>query len=258
MGILNATPDSFSDGGMYDDPAVATPHVVMMCNEGADIVDVGGESTRPGAAPVSSAEEIERVVPTLRRIVERNRCPISIDTRHADVARAAIDAGAEVINDISGFRDPKMIEFAASCDAGVVVMHMLGEPGTMQEDPQYGDVVGEIGDFLTERADALVRAGVDRSRICIDPGIGFGKTLDHNLEILRELPHFAELGYPVLVGVSRKSMLGALTGVDDPARRVEAGLGAAVWAALNGADVLRVHDVRETVHAVRVAEAIRG
>ncbi len=258
MGVLNVTPDSFSDGGQFDDPMIAVPHAVMMCREGAAIIDIGGESTRPGADVISSDAEIDRVMPTVQRVIERESCPVSIDTRNVDVARAAVGAGAEIINDVSGFRDPAMVDLAASCDAGLVIMHMLGEPGTMQDEPRYDDVVGEIMDFLADRAEALMAEGVDRARICIDPGIGFGKTLEHNLEILRALRRLAELGFPVLVGVSRKSVIGAITGVDDPLRRVEGSLGAAVWAALNGADVLRVHDVRETVQAVRVAEAIRG
>jgi dihydropteroate synthase len=258
MGILNVTPDSFSDGGQFEDPMIAVPHAVMMCREEADLVDIGGESSRPGAEGISPAEEVGRVIPTIRRVLEREGCPISIDTRHVEVARAAVDAGAQAINDISGFRDSAMIEFAAECDAGLVVMHMLGEPGTMQNDPGYDDVVAEVEGFLLSRAQALRSAGVEAERICIDPGIGFGKTLDHNLELLRTLPRLASHGYPVLVGVSRKSMIGALTDVADPMRRVEGSLGAAVWAALNGADILRVHDVRETVHAVRVAETIRG
>jgi dihydropteroate synthase len=231
---------------------------VALCDEGADVLDVGGESTRPGAAEITIAEEIERVIPSLTRVVEHDVCPVSIDTRHAEVARAAVEAGARIINDISGFRDPAMIGFAAECDAGLVIMHMLGEPGTMQHDPHYDDVVGEVVEYLADRAETLVSAGVAPGRICIDPGIGFGKTLEHNLEILRNISRLCELGFPVMIGASRKSMIGAILDVGDPQRRVEGSLGVAVWAALNGADVLRVHDVRETVHAVRVAEAIRG
>ena len=245
-------------GGSSTILSIAVPHAVMMCREGAAIIDIGGESTRPGADDISTAEEIDRAVPTLRRVIEHESCPISIDTRNADVARAALEAGAEIINDVSGFRDLAMVDLAASCDAGLVIMHMLGEPGTMQNEPRYDDVVGEIAEFLVGRAEALMAEGVGRERICIDPGIGFGKTLEHNLEILRGLPRLAELGFPLLVGASRKSMIGAIVGADEPVRRVEGSLGAAVWAALNGANVLRVHDVRETVHAVRVAEAIRG
>jgi len=258
MGILNLTPDSFSDGGQYEDPVVAVPRAVTMCRDGAVIIDMGGESTRPGAAAISAAEEIERVVPTLKRVIEHERCPVSIDTRNVEVARAAVEAGAEIINDVSGFRESEMVEFAASVDAGLVVMHMLGEPKTMQDEPHYDDVVGEIAEYLNTRAEVLMNAGVERERICVDPGIGFGKTLEHNLQILRDLPRLAELGFPLLVGVSRKAMVGALTGVEEPTRRVAGSLGAGVWAALNGADILRVHDVRETVHAVRVAEAIKG
>jgi dihydropteroate synthase len=258
MGILNLTPDSFSDGGQFDDPMVAVPHAVMMCGEGASIIDVGGESTRPGADAISLEEEIARTVPTLQRVAGHEDCPVSIDTRNVEVARIAVEVGAEIINDVSGFRDPAMVEFAASCDVGLVVMHMLGDPGSMQDEPRYGDVVAEISEYLAGQAEMLIAEGVDRDRICVDPGIGFGKTLEHNLEILRELPRFAALGFPVLVGVSRKSMIGKLTGVDDPLRRVEGSLGAAVWAALNGADIIRAHDVRETVQAVRVAEAIKG
>lgn len=258
MGILNLTPDSFSDGGQYDDPVVAVPQAVAMCREHADILDMGGESTRPGASEVTVAQEIGRVIPTLERVFEHESCPISIDTRHVEVARAAVEAGASIINDVSGFGDPAMVEFAAQSEVGLVVMHMLGEPGTMQDEPHYDDVVGEIAEYLAQRAESLIASGVATERICIDPGIGFGKTLDHNLEILRNISRLCELGFPVLVGASRKSMIGELLEIPDPQRRVEGSLGVAVWAALNGADILRVHDVRETVHAVRVAEAIRG
>jgi dihydropteroate synthase len=257
MGILNVTPDSFSDGGAYDGTAVAVERAHAMTDEGADIIDVGGESTRPGSAAVSEAAEIGRVLPVIERLVAELSIPVSVDTRHAAVARACVDAGASVINDITGFREPGMVEVAAGCEAGLVVMHMLGDdPATMQDDPRYDDVVSEVAAFLGERAAALEAVGVDPNRIAVDPGIGFGKTLEHNLELLRGLPAIAALGYPVLVGASRKRFIGHILGEEDPKRRVAGSVGAAVYAAMNGADVLRVHDVAETAQALRVIAAI--
>jgi len=259
MGVLNVTPDSFSDGGEFDDRSVAPRHARTMLDEGADIIDVGGESTRPGAAEISIAEELERVRPVVAELAgDAGAVPLSIDTRHPEVAVACLDAGASIINDVAGFRDPAMLEVAAGSDAGVVVMHMLGEPGTMQKDPRYGDVVSEVRDFLLERALALEDAGVARERICIDPGFGFGKTLEHNLALLRALPELSGFGYPVMVGLSRKRMIGDITGVELPRERVGGSVGAAVWAAEHGASIVRVHDVGFTVQALRVLEAIAG
>lgn len=258
MGVLNVTPDSFSDGGEYDDPLVARVHALRMIAEGAHIVDVGGESTRPGAPEVPPAEEISRVRPIIASLAEESAVPLSVDTRHAEVARAAVDVGAAIINDVAGFRDPEMTDVALNTGAGLVVMHMLGDPGTMQDDPRYDDVVDEVRGYLDRRVQALVRAGVAEERICVDPGIGFGKTLEHNLELLRRLRELAELGFPVLVGTSRKRFIGDVTGVVDPQQRLGGSVAAAAWAVAHGADIVRVHDVVETVHAVRVTTAIRG
>ena len=258
MGILNVTPDSFSDGGRHVRQSDAVEYASAMVAAGVGIVDVGGESTRPGAAPVSEAEEIARVLPVVTALAAIGTVPVSIDTRRAAVARACVEAGASIVNDVSGFRDPAMVEAAAGSDAGLVVMHMLGEPATMQEDPRYDDVVAEVAAFLGERAEVLQAAGVARERIALDPGIGFGKTTAHNLELLRRLPEIAELGYPVLVGASRKRFIGNILGEDDPARRVHGSVGAAVSAVLGGAHIVRVHDVAETVQAIKVVSAIRG
>ena len=256
MGIVNVTPDSFSDGGAHADPAAAAEYASGMVASGADIVDVGGESTRPGAAPVSEAEELARVLPVVEALAADGVVPVSIDTRHAAVARACVEAGAGIVNDVSGFRDPAMVEVAAASEVGLVVMHMLGEPATMQDDPRYDDVVAEVTGFLGQRAEALHEAGVARERIGIDPGIGFGKTTEHNLELLRRLSEIAALGYPVVVGASRKRFIGNILGEDDPTRRIHGSVGAAAYAALNGAHVVRVHDVAETVQALKVVSAI--
>ena len=257
MGILNVTPDSFSDGGSHDDPVAAVAWGERLIAEGAGIIDVGGESTRPGAAPLPVSGELARVRPVVRRLAADYDVPISIDTRHAEVALASVEAGASVINDISGFRDPAMVEIAGGCDAGVVVMHMLGEPGTMQANPRYDDVVAEVGGYLLAQAAVLEAAGVARERIAIDPGIGFGKTLAHNIALLRALPQLAGLGYPVVLGASRKRFIGDITGVAEPAERVGGSVGVALFAAAHGAHVLRVHDVSATVQALAVTAALR-
>lgn len=257
MGIVNVTPDSFSDGGLHDEPAKAVAHGLRLFEQGADILDVGGESTRPGSREVLPAEELARVRPVVSRLVAGN-IPVSIDTRHAEVARACTEAGAAVVNDVSGFRSAEMLQLAAQTDVGLVIMHMLGEPGTMQDEPHYRDVVAEVRDWLLERALALEDAGVARARIVLDPGIGFGKTLDHNLALLRALPTLAGYGYPVLVGASRKRFIGELTGADEPRERTGGSVAAAVWAAEHGADIVRVHDVGETAQAVRVITALTG
>ncbi len=257
MGILNVTPDSFSDGGHHDDPLSALAFGRSMTVNGADIIDIGGESTRPGAAEVSSAEEISRVRPVLTALLRDFDVPISVDTRHADVAQACVEAGASIINDISGFRDPAMVDVAVGCDAGVVIMHMLGDPGTMQEAPTYLDVVGEVRDYLVGQARMLEAAGVARERIAIDPGIGFGKTTAHNVELLRRLPQIASAGYPLLVGASRKRFIGELTGEPEPVKRVQGSVAAATWSVLHGADIVRVHDVRETVQMLGIWATIQ-
>lgn len=256
MGILNVTPDSFSDGGQHDDPAAAVAWGEHLIAEGAAILDIGGESTRPGASVLPPAGELARVRPVVRRFASADDTPVSIDTRHAEVAAACVEAGASIINDVSGFRSRGMVDVAAGCDAGVVIMHMLGEPGTMQVDPHYEDVVSEVGGYLLAQAAVLEAAGVARERIAIDPGIGFGKTLEHNLTLLRALPQLAELGYPVVLGASRKRFLGELTGVSEPAERVGGSVATAVWAAARGAAILRVHDVGATVQALAVTAVL--
>lgn len=258
MGILNVTPDSFSDGGEFDDPHSAVSRGRQLVADGAAIVDVGGESTRPGSDEVPSAEETVRVRPVIAALARDFGVPVSVDTRHASVARAAVEAGASIVNDVSGFRDPAMVQVAVESECGLVIMHMLGEPKTMQAEPRYDDVVAEVGAYLLGRAQELESAGVARERICIDPGIGFGKTLEHNLELLRRLPELAALGYPLLVGASRKSLIGMVLAEPDPKRRLEGSLAIAAWAASHGADVVRVHDVYETVRVLRVWHAIEG
>ena len=257
MGILNATPDSFSDGGLHDEPTSAVNHAERLLAEGAAILDIGGESTRPGATEVPEPAELARVRPLVLRFSAEGTVPVSIDTRRAGVASACVAAGASIINDISGFRDPAMVVVAVGCDAGLVVMHMLGEPRTMQENPHYDDVVAEVGGYLVAQATMLEAAGVTRERIALDPGIGFGKTLEHNLALLRALPELAALGYPLVVGVSRKRFIGELSGVEAPAQRVPGSLAAACYAAEHGAHVVRVHDVAPTVQALAVSLALR-
>ncbi|MDO8881295.1 MAG: dihydropteroate synthase [Coriobacteriia bacterium] len=257
MGILNVTPDSFSDGGRFIDPDAAVSHAREMIAAGAGIIDVGGESTRPGAPPVSSEEELARVLPVVEALGGEPDVPVSIDTRHAVIARACVDAGASTINDVSGFRDPAMIGVAAACDAGLVVMHMLGEPQTMQDEPHYDDVVAEVRGYLLARARELEEAGIARERIALDPGIGFGKTTQHNLALLRDLDAFVETGYPIVVGASRKRFIGDVTGESEPDKRLAGSVAAAIWSASRGIHVLRVHDVRETVAALAVTDAVR-
>lgn len=257
MGVVNATPDSFSDGGDFEDPASAVAHGVQLIAEGATILDVGGESTRPGSDPVPFARETARVRPVVQRLAAEG-VPVSVDTRHVDVARACLEVGASIINDVSGFRDPAMVELAAQHDCGVVVMHMAGEPKSMQAEPHYDDAVIEVGGYLLAQAATLEAAGVARERIALDPGIGFGKTLDHNLALLRGIPVLVEYGYPVLLGVSRKRFIGEITGVDEPKARLGGSVAAALEAAAAGASILRVHDVAATVQALAVARAIAG
>jgi dihydropteroate synthase len=255
MGVVNVTPDSFSDGGLFVAPSDAIEHGRRLVDEGAVIVDVGGESTRPGAAPVSSEEELRRVVPVLEGLTG---IPVSIDTSKATVARRALELGAEMINDVTALRgDPQMAAAVAESDAYVCLMHMQGEPRTMQTAPSYDDVVSEVLGFLGERIAFAVEHGIREDRICVDPGIGFGKTPDQNLELIRRLGEFLTLGRPVLVGVSRKSTLGKVLGDPDAMRRsVAASVGAAVAAYERGAWMLRVHDVSETVDALAVVAAV--
>jgi dihydropteroate synthase len=256
MGVVNVTPDSFSDGGVNLDPADAAASVRRMLAEGAAIVDVGGESTRPGSKGVSADEELARVAPVLEQL--EGEVPVSIDTSKARVARAALGLGAELVNDVTALRgDPELAEVVAEAGAYLCLMHMQGEPRTMQADPRYDDVVSEVAAFLEERLRAAVAAGIPEERICLDPGIGFGKTVEHNFELIRRLDELTALGRPVLVGLSRKSSLGKLLG--DPQATtgsLAASVGAAVAAYERGATILRVHDVREHVEALIAAQAV--
>ena len=254
MGILNVTPDSFSDGGAFLEHERAVAHARAMVAEGADIIDVGGESTRPGAKTVSAAQEIDRVVPVIESLSRKVQVPISVDTSKPEVMRAAVAAGAGFINDVRGLREPGALLEVAALERPVCLMHMRGEPGTMQNNPEYDDVVSDVRDFLKERVAAAVAAGISRERIVIDPGFGFGKTVAHNFELLRRLCELSALG-PVLVGLSRKSMIGKLLGLPVEHRQ-NASVALALLAAQNGAKILRVHDVAATVQAVRTWEAV--
>jgi dihydropteroate synthase len=258
MGIVNVTPDSFSDGGNFFDTEAAVAHALQLAADGADILDIGGESTRPYAEPVSETNELKRVLPVIERLNASLTIPISIDTRKAAVAQTAVEAGAEIINDVSGFEgDPVMLGVAAATEAGVCVMHMQGTPQTMQDNPTYGDVVAEVHDYLRGRRDALIAAGIDRQRICLDPGLGFGKTVKHSLALLRNCKTLHELGRPLLVGASRKAFLGKLLG-DRTVDRTAATIGAALGLAVQGVQVLRVHDVRRVHDALAAYEAAGG
>jgi dihydropteroate synthase len=254
MGVVNVTPDSFSDGGVFENAAAAVAHGRRLVHEGAGIVDVGGESTRPGADPVPAAEELERVLPVVEGLAGE-AAQVSIDTMKLAVAEAALDAGASYVNDVTAFRhDPELAALVADRGADCCLMHMLGEPRTMQQDPRYGDVVDDVKAFLDERMAAAVRAGVAEARIQLDPGIGFGKTLEHNLELLRRLDELAALGRPLVIGTSRKSFLGRLTG-RDVTERVHATVATSVMAFERGATVFRVHDVAATADALAVTAA---
>lgn len=250
MGILNLTPDSFSDGGSYPTPEDAIARGLQMVEEGALIIDVGGESTRPGATPVSEEEECARVLDVVKALASKGIC-VSIDTRHASVARSALEAGASIINDVSGFRDPAMVEVAASCDAGLVVMHMGGDdPRTMQDEPVYEDVVAEVRDYLKAQADNLIAHGVARERICLDPGPGFGKTAKQTIELMRNFHEFSRLGFPTMVAVSRKSYIGEAYHIEDPKERDNASAAEALMACELGASVIRTHNVALTAQAL--------
>jgi len=262
MGVLNVTPDSFSDRGRYADPGAALERALAMIDEGVDVIDIGGESTRPGSAIVSPEEEIARVRPVLERLIPISSVPVSIDTRKTEVARVALDLGVAILNDVSGLRaDPagggghERARLAAEHHAGLVLMHMQGTPQTMQDDPRYDDVLGEVKGFLFDAARRAEEAGVAREAIALDPGIGFGKAAEHSLALLRGTGELAAAGYPILVGVSNKSLFGALFGLalED---RAEAGLAAAVACVLRGARIVRTHEVRATMRALRVAEAL--
>jgi len=256
MGVINVTPDSFSDGGRYVDSVAAVTHALRMIDEGAGLIDVGGESTRPGAQSVSVEAEIERVVPVIEALAARTKIPISIDTSKPAVMTAAVRAGASMINDVRALREPGAMQAAARTEAAICLMHMQGEPRTMQADPRYSDVVAEVRDFLRERTEACLASGIAKNRLVVDPGIGFGKRLEHNLALLAGLPALTALGWPVLIGVSRKSMFATLLGraVDE---RVAGGVATATAAVLAGASIVRTHDVAATVDAVKVAVALR-
>ncbi len=257
MGILNATPDSFSDGGMFQPLEKAVERALEMVEEGADIIDIGGESTRPGAEPVQALEEMERTVPIIGKLREQTDVLISIDTQKAEVARAAVAAGADIINDVSALADPKMANVAAETGAGLVLMHMQGSPETMQENPNYADAVSEVRNFLESRALFAMSQGVFARQISIDPGIGFGKTDEHNLALLCGIPELATVGCPVLIGASRKSLIGRLLGreVED---RLAGSLALAIFSMQRGAHILRVHDVKESCDAVRLLDTLQS
>jgi dihydropteroate synthase len=256
-GILNVTPDSFSDGGEFFDPRRAVEHACEMVQAGVDFIDVGGESTRPNASPVDSEEELRRVLPVIEGIRGVSDVPLSIDTTKAEVARRALEHGVEIVNDVSALRaDPEMGRVVADSRAGLILMHMQGSPATMQVAPHYDDVVEEVGGFLEERIEAAQRLGIETDRICIDPGIGFGKNLEHNLELVAAGWRLRALGTPVMIGVSRKSFIGKLLGAA-PGERLEGSLAAAVAAVLQGADVVRTHDVAETRRACAMADALK-
>jgi dihydropteroate synthase len=256
MGVVNVTPDSFSDGGQYLDPAAAVRHGEELVRDGAAILDVGGESTRPGAVEVGEAEELRRVEPVVAGLAES--ATVSIDTSKLAVAEAALDAGASIVNDVTAFKhDPEMAGLCAARGVGVVLMHMPGNPRTMQDDPRYDDVVDDVKAFLVERMVFAVGQGVDEGRIWLDPGIGFGKTLEHNLELLRRLGELRELGRPLVVGTSRKSFIGKVDG-SDVEDRIGGSIASSVLAAAEGADVLRVHDVAEMAQALAITNAVLG
>jgi dihydropteroate synthase len=258
VGILNVTPDSFSDGGDFFDPEAAAEHAAAMLDEGADMLDVGGESTRPGSDPVSQEEEIRRVVPVLKRILSvRPEAVISVDTYRSGTAKAALEAGASLVNDVTALRgDPGMVSLIEEAACPVILMHMQGEPKTMQKEPNYQDVVREVRDFLAERAEYAVAAGVRLENIIVDPGIGFGKNFQHNLALLRNLDALVDLGFPVLIGTSRKSFVERITGVQEARDRVFGTVATTVLAFEQGATFFRVHDVRANRQALAVAEAV--
>jgi dihydropteroate synthase len=254
MGIVNVTPDSFSDGGKFNTTEKAIAHALQLVEEGAEILDIGGESTRPGATPVPLDEELKRVIPVIEGLRDAG-VPLSIDTYKPQVMQAAITAGADIVNDVCALREPQALEIVAASQVGVCLMHMQGRPQTMQADPQYDDVVSEVTGFLKERLDAAERAGINRSRIVLDPGFGFGKRTAHNLTLLNHLNDIQALGLPLLIGLSRKSVLGQVVGssVDE---RVHASIAASVVSVMKGANIVRVHDVKPTIDALKIVQAV--
>jgi len=255
-GVINVTPDSFSDGGSFLDAGDAIAHGLKLAEEGADVLDVGGESTRPGAAEISAQDEIARVVPVIEALAKKTVIPIAIDTSKPEVMRAAVAAGAGFINDVRALRRDGALDAAAALKVPVCLMHMQGEPGTMQDAPHYEDVVSDVRRFLAERLFACEMSGIDKKRVVVDPGFGFGKTLEHNLALLRALDQFVALGVPLLVGLSRKGMIGTLTGRERPADRAAGSAAAALLAVQKGAAIVRVHDVAVTRDALAVWEAV--
>jgi dihydropteroate synthase len=256
MGIVNVTPDSFSDGGKFSATNLAVEHALKLAEEGADILDIGGESTRPNATPVSLQEELDRVIPVIEALARQVNIPLSIDTYKPAVMQAAIAAGASMINDVRALQEDGALEVAAKNNVGVCLMHMQGTPQTMQVDPLYDDVVNDVKDFLKARLQASIHAGCRASNIVLDPGFGFGKTREHNIALLQNLESFADLGQPLLVGLSRKSVLGQMTG-NDVYARLYASIAASVLSAMKGAKILRVHDVKATVEALKVVASIQ-
>lgn len=256
MGIVNVTPDSFSEHGAHFDEDAAVAHGLRLAEQGADVLDIGGESTRPGADPVSPEEELRRTIPVIERLAKETPLPISIDTSKPEVMRAAVEAGAGMINDVYALRREGALDTAASLGVPVVLMHMLGEPRSMQDAPDYEDVVGEVHRFLAERIFAAEMAGIDRKRVVVDPGFGFGKTREHNVMLLAQLRRFAELGVPVLAGLSRKRTIGELTDRENAAERIHGSVAAHLIAAQHGAGIVRVHDVAATVDALKVWTAV--
>ncbi|GGA00801.1 dihydropteroate synthase [Dyella caseinilytica] len=258
VGIVNVTPDSFSDGGQFADLDAAVAHSLRLAEEGADMLDIGGESTRPGADDVSVEDELRRVIPVIEQLVARTTLPVAVDTSKPEVMRAAVAAGAGMINDVYGLRREGAIDAAAELRVPICLMHMQGEPRSMQEAPHYDDVVGEVHRFLTDRLFACELAGIDRRKVMVDPGFGFGKDLEHNLALLRRLERFADLGSGVYVGLSRKSMIGAITGHQHAADRAAGSVTAALIAVQRGARMVRVHDVAATVDALKVWHAVQS
>ncbi|UCH83516.1 MAG: dihydropteroate synthase [Candidatus Latescibacterota bacterium] len=258
MGILNVTPDSFSDGGTFFQKDDAYAHAVQMVEDGADIIDIGGESTRPGSDYADAAEELRRIMPVIESIAGKIPVPISVDTRRARVARRALEAGCRIINDVSACRDPEMPAVAREFDVPIIIMHMLGDPDSMQDDPVYEDVVREVTEFLASKAEMLEQHGIDQDKIIVDPGIGFGKRFQDNLDLLKSIDTIRSLGYPVTIGASRKRFIGELldSGSSRPDERLSGNLAVAAWCYRSNVEIIRVHDVKETVGYYRVADAI--
>jgi dihydropteroate synthase len=255
MGIVNVTPDSFSDGGQYAATDLAVAHAQQLIAEGADILDIGGESTRPGAEPVSLQEELRRVIPVIEALSKISTVPLSIDTYKPQVMQAAIQAGVDIVNDIRALQEEHALEIVANSKVGVCLMHMQGVPQTMQINPTYADVLSEVQQFLADRVAACLAHGINKNRIMLDPGFGFGKTKEHNIALIQHLDRLTQLGYPLLVGLSRKSVLGKIAGGDE-LQRLHAGLAASVISVIKGAKVVRVHDVKATVDALKVVAAV--